>query len=168
MVSCAGGVSRRMMVSDRTGLVMSMTRSIRAWRLAAATVPTPWPVPRPVEGRPSAAAGGSGVPPGVGRPSVMRGNERHFDHRSGMVRGSIRKRGYGHKQAAATAQHTHAPLGRNYCGLLSIGKWALGYSRHCGRQLSIPVLGFPKLDKIRTRLERLGLRLDRSRLSLAL
>src|SRR5215212_4785350 len=39
---------------------MSTTRSIRAWRLAAATVPTRWPVPRPDAGRPSAAAGGSG------------------------------------------------------------------------------------------------------------
>src|SRR5215218_6890499 len=38
---------------------MSTTRSIRAWRLTAATVPTRWPVPRPDEGRPSAAAGGS-------------------------------------------------------------------------------------------------------------
>src|SRR3954451_12605275 len=38
---------------------MSTTRSIRAWRLMAATVPTRWPVPRPDEGRPSAAAGGS-------------------------------------------------------------------------------------------------------------
>src|SRR5215210_7927774 len=42
------------------GLVMSTTRSIRAWRLMAATVPTRWPLPRPDEGRPSAAAGGSG------------------------------------------------------------------------------------------------------------
>src|SRR4051812_21245005 len=41
------------------GLVMSTTRSIRAWRLRATTVPTRWPVPRPDEGRPSAAAGGS-------------------------------------------------------------------------------------------------------------
>src|SRR5215217_3371655 len=41
------------------GLVMSTTRSIRAWRLMAATVPTRWPVPRPDEGRPSAAVGGS-------------------------------------------------------------------------------------------------------------
>src|SRR5215211_5462055 len=39
---------------------MSTTRSIRAWRLRAATVPTRWPVPRPDEGRPSAAAGESG------------------------------------------------------------------------------------------------------------
>src|ERR687893_51559 len=39
---------------------MSTTRSIRAWRLTAATVPTRWPVPRPDEGRPCAAAGGSG------------------------------------------------------------------------------------------------------------
>src|SRR4051794_41907762 len=38
---------------------MSTTRSIRAWRLMAATVPTRWPVPRPDAGRPSAAAGGS-------------------------------------------------------------------------------------------------------------
>src|SRR3954453_12239410 len=38
---------------------MSTTRSLRAWRLAAATVPTRLPVPRPDEGRPSAAAGGS-------------------------------------------------------------------------------------------------------------
>src|ERR1051325_9693734 len=37
---------------------MSTTRSIRAWRLRAATVPTRWPVPRPDAGRPSAAAGG--------------------------------------------------------------------------------------------------------------
>src|SRR4051812_34913688 len=41
------------------GLVMSTTRSLRAWRLRAATVPTRWPVLRPDEGRPSAAAGGS-------------------------------------------------------------------------------------------------------------
>ena len=41
------------------GLVMSTTRSIRAWRLMAATVPTRWPVLRPDEGRPSAASGGS-------------------------------------------------------------------------------------------------------------
>src|SRR3982750_1724051 len=39
---------------------MSSTRSIRARRLKAATVPTRWPVPRPDAGRPSAAAGGSG------------------------------------------------------------------------------------------------------------
>src|SRR3954464_13964513 len=39
---------------------MSTTRFIRAWRLMAATVPTRWPVPRPDEGRPSAAAGGFG------------------------------------------------------------------------------------------------------------
>src|SRR5215213_190224 len=38
---------------------MSSTQSLRAWRLTAATVPTRWPVPRPDEGRPSAAAGGS-------------------------------------------------------------------------------------------------------------
>src|SRR3954447_21340164 len=38
---------------------MSSTRFIRAWRLMAATVPTRWPVPRPDEGHPSAAAGGS-------------------------------------------------------------------------------------------------------------
>src|SRR4051795_6904130 len=39
---------------------MSTTRFIRAWRLMAATVPTRWPVPRPDEGHPSAAVGGSG------------------------------------------------------------------------------------------------------------
>src|SRR3954454_11174183 len=38
---------------------MSTTRSLRAWRLMAATVPTRWPVPRPDAGRPCAAAGGS-------------------------------------------------------------------------------------------------------------
>src|SRR3954462_10913988 len=38
---------------------MSTTRSIRAWRLAAATVPTRWPMPRPDEGGSSTAAGGS-------------------------------------------------------------------------------------------------------------
>jgi hypothetical protein len=63
MVLSAVGVHRRMMVSEApaaySGLVMSTTRSIRAWRLMAATVPTRWPVPRPDEGRPSAAAGGS-------------------------------------------------------------------------------------------------------------
>src|SRR3954466_13534292 len=41
------------------GLVMSTTRSIRAWRLMAATVPTRWPVPRPDAGHFSAAASGS-------------------------------------------------------------------------------------------------------------
>src|SRR3954470_24958129 len=41
------------------GIVISTTRSIRAWKLRAATVPTRWPVPRPDAGRPSAAAGGS-------------------------------------------------------------------------------------------------------------
>src|SRR3954470_2072955 len=38
---------------------MSTTRSIRAWRLMAATVPTRWPVPRPDAGHFSAAASGS-------------------------------------------------------------------------------------------------------------
>src|SRR5918993_5170291 len=42
------------------GHAASLNATDPAWRLTAATVPTRWPVPRPDEGRPSAAAGGSG------------------------------------------------------------------------------------------------------------